>query len=367
MFASRTLSPAETRYAQVEKEALALTWACEKFSNMILGSDFVLVTDHKPLVVLLGQKPIGELSPRLQRFRMRLLNYQYCVQYVPGKHFYTPDCLSRSAEGPSTDSPDILEEEELFINSLISALPCTDVKMKQIIEAQNNDEECKNIWETVKKFSPIGGPRINRGSSKKRMTLMRLHEGHMGITKCRRRAQESVWWPGYSQDIQKMVKACKECIENSRINKAEPLITTKLPEQPWLLIGVDLFKHRNKWYLVVQDYYSRFLEIIETQLTSAAVINKMKCLFARFGIPREVRTDGGTQFTSKEFKEFTVEYGFQLSISSPHYPQANGEAEKAVDIAKRILLKCKDPLLGLLAYRCTPLESGMSPAELLFG
>ncbi|KAJ8889063.1 hypothetical protein PR048_008557 [Dryococelus australis] len=93
----------------------------------------------------------------------------------------------------------------------------------------------------------------------------------------------------------------------------------------------------------------------------------MKNIFARHGIPQVVRTGGGTQFTSSEFREFVKEYVFSHRTSSPQFPQSNGEAEKVVEIAKCILSKSEDPNLGLLSYRCTPLESDLSPGELLFG
>ena len=71
--ASRCLTETEKRYALIEKEALAVTWACEKFRPFILGLHFRLETDHRPLVSLLGNKSIDQLSTRLQRFRIRLM------------------------------------------------------------------------------------------------------------------------------------------------------------------------------------------------------------------------------------------------------------------------------------------------------
>ena len=62
-FASRCLTETESSYAQIEKEALALTWACEKFSEYILGKPFELETDHKPLVPILGKKCLDSLPP----------------------------------------------------------------------------------------------------------------------------------------------------------------------------------------------------------------------------------------------------------------------------------------------------------------
>ena len=75
-YASRAMSGVEQRYAQIEKEALATTWACERHSDFLIGKTFHIETDHKPLVSLLGQKTLDELPPRIQRFRMRLMRFR---------------------------------------------------------------------------------------------------------------------------------------------------------------------------------------------------------------------------------------------------------------------------------------------------
>ena len=95
-FASRVMSDTEQRYAQVEKESLAITWACEKFSSYILGKTFTIETDHKPLVPLLGTKNLDSLPPRVLRFRLRLSRFQYQITHVPGKQLYTADTITCS-------------------------------------------------------------------------------------------------------------------------------------------------------------------------------------------------------------------------------------------------------------------------------
>ena len=84
-YASRAMSGVEQRYAQIEKEALATTWACERHSDFLIGKTFHIETDHKPLVSLLGQKTLDELPPIIQRFRMRLMRFRYSISHVPGK------------------------------------------------------------------------------------------------------------------------------------------------------------------------------------------------------------------------------------------------------------------------------------------
>ena len=83
-FASRTLTEAEQKYAQLEKEALAITWACEKFDFYLVGSDFEVETDHKPLVKLLGNSDLGNMPLRVQRFKLRLMRYSFNIFHTPG-------------------------------------------------------------------------------------------------------------------------------------------------------------------------------------------------------------------------------------------------------------------------------------------
>ena len=118
-YTSRSLSETERRYAQIE-EALACTWACEKFSTYILRMKFLIEIDHKPLVPLLGTKHLDSLPPRVLRFCLCLARFDYTIVHVPGKLLYTADALSRS---PSTLEPNdtrLQEEAEVVCCSIAS-------------------------------------------------------------------------------------------------------------------------------------------------------------------------------------------------------------------------------------------------------
>ena len=84
-YASRALTPTEKRYAIIELEALAICYGVEKFENLLLGKYFHIQTDHKPLVSLLGKKDISDLPARIQRFRLRLMRFDFSISHVPGK------------------------------------------------------------------------------------------------------------------------------------------------------------------------------------------------------------------------------------------------------------------------------------------
>ena len=135
------------------------------------------------------------------------------------------------------------------------------------------------------------------------------------------------------------------------------------------MIGTDLFELDNLNYLIVVDYFSRYIEVAAMQKTTKSheVIRALKAIFARHGIPEELRSDNGPQYASAEFTHFAKEGSFRHTTSSPRFPQSNGEAERAVETTKSLLKKEKDPTKGLLAYRSTPLACGYSPSELLIG
>lgn len=160
---------------------------------------------------------------------------------------------------------------------------------------------------------------------------------------------------------------CEVCSQYSSY-RTEPLLTTPLPARPWQRVAADLFQWGRSHYLVVVDYFSRYIEVANLPtLTTATTVERLKVIFARFGIPEVLVTDNGPQLASAEFAEFAREFDFEHVTSSPRYPQSNGEAERAVRTVKQILSKNQDHQRALLAYRTTPLAHGASPAELLMG
>lgn len=139
---------------------------------------------------------------------------------------------------------------------------------------------------------------------------------------------------------------CHSCQEQKHTQQKEPLISTPLPDHPWKRIALDLCEHNKNNYLVISDYYSQFLLHLPFT-TSTQVIQRLKTTFARFGIPDEVVSDNGPQFSSAEFQELARQLDFQHITSSPPHPRGNGHAERAVQTAKRILRQ-EDPVIALV-------------------
>ena len=400
-FASRSLQPAETRYATIEKESLAVCWACERFEQYLVGRHFLIQTDHKPLQAILKTKHLNELTPRLQRFKLRMLRFSYDIEYVPGKEQTVPDAMSRAPIplGSFNQSPISLtvEEIEYFCNSVVQNISMSDMQLQKLKEAQNDDNVisaiknyCTTTWPptnelplchkifasvqsdlTVINGILLKGERLVIPPSMRTEIMSRIHEGHLGLTKCLGRIRESVWWPNVTNYANNFVMRCETCARY-RVQRQEPMIPSVTPDYPWQKIACDFFKWNGLNYLLVVDYLSRWIEIFHMSSTTAEhTINKLKSCFSTYGIAMEVYTDGGPQFTSREFSDFSKTYGFRHTTSSPYYSQSNGEAERAVQTVKLILSKCKeskgDVYLAMLSYRTAPLSNGLTPAEILFG
>ena len=118
-FLSREMTPTETRYAQTEKEALALTWACERSWEYIVGNSAYVETEHKALVPLLSTQKLDQLLPRIQRFRMRMMRFHFKeVKHIPGKKMYIYDALSRLQAHDQVPQPTI-DDDEMTVTSSI--------------------------------------------------------------------------------------------------------------------------------------------------------------------------------------------------------------------------------------------------------
>ena len=122
------MSPTEQRYAQIEKEALGITWASERFADYLIGLTFHIETDHKPLVSLLGTKSLEHLPARIQRFRMRMMGFTHTISHVPGKNLCTTDALSRApiASPLNQEEEKLTDDVKAYADSVIKHLPATE-------------------------------------------------------------------------------------------------------------------------------------------------------------------------------------------------------------------------------------------------
>lgn len=201
------------------------------------------------------------------------------------------------------------------------------------------------------------GTKIVIPQSLRKQMLHKIHEGHQGKARCKARARDCLFWPGMQAQIDNMVEKCEICQTYKKQDQKEPMIPQPVPERPWERVGVDLFYFQGNEYLLVLDYFSKYVEIalLGKQTSSGNVITHLKSIFARHGIPVSVVSDNGPQFASMEFKRFSKDWDFMHVTSSPEYAQGNGLAERSVQTIKTMLKKAaaskQDLYKCLLIYR----------------
>ena len=381
-YASRALTPTEQRYAQIEKEMLAVVFGCTRFHKLLYGKDNVTIeSDHKPLETLLN-KPMNASPMRIQRMRLKLQPYSFRLIHVAGKNIGLADCLSRFPQEVK-ECDEVMDEELMVCKADTVAFKWHNT----IEEATKKDETLQilksivfngwpeskyevpasvmpywNIRDEISSYNGIvfKGDRIIIPDSLRRELLETLHKAHSGIVRTKQRAREMIYWPGLSKDIEEITKKCPACLESRPKQQKEPLTSHDIPAVPWNKVGTDLFELDGSHYLILVDYFSNFIEVspLHQDTKAETVIKHIKMNIARYGIMETLISDNGPQYSSSQFTKFTQSYGINHITSSPQYPQSNGLAEKAVQTVKKLIIKCKatgdDVYLALLDLRNTP-------------
>ena len=396
-FASKTLSNSERNYSQVEKEGLALVFGVKKFHTYLYGRRFTLVTDHKPLTTIFGpKKQIPPMAAaRLQRWAILLSAYSYEIEFRPTNDHSNADALSRlPLNVVYVDS--LAAESASYNKEQLDSLPVTVSKLQS---HTRTDAVLSKVCEhTVKGWpdspEPHLKPYYNRKDEltvesgclmwlrrvvipdKLRPRLLReLHRDHPGIWKMKAVARSYFWWPGLDKEVERVAGSCTECQSVKKAPPSAPLHPWVWPTRPWERVHLDFAgPFQNAMFLVAVDAHSKWPEVfIMSSTTSTATIGVLRQMFAAYGLPAQVVTDNGTQFTSDEFATFMKMNGIKHIKSAPYHPATNGLAERFVQSLKQAL---KTSLSGgltlshrlanfLLTYRSSPhATTGATPCSL---
>lgn len=315
----------------------------------LYGRSFDLITDCKALEYLFT--PRSKPCARIERWVLRLQSFDYQVLHVPGSQNIA-DTLSRLATlKPIPFDPD----EEIFIHEVAkSAAIASTLKWEDIEEESRSDQEIQDVVLKIQagdlqdlplSYKVIANElcvvndvllRVDRIiiPEKLRDQVLRLaHEGHPGMRLMKSHLRTNVWWPKMDQQVERFVKQCKGCTLVSAPNAPEPIVRKELPDQPWMEIAADFLGPLpdGQYLLVVIDYYSRYMEVVEMHsITAADTISELATIFSRYGLPVSLRVDNGPQFSEKceEFREFCAENGIKLINTIPFWPAMNGEVER---------------------------------------
>lgn len=403
-YASRALTPAENNYSQIHREALAIIFAVKKFHQYLYGRSFILRTDHKPLVSIFGSE-LGipnMTASRLQRWALILSAYNFTIEYV-NTNANTADALSRLVEGYRERSNGNKEEEEpeqTYLHFACEALllsnenirietrkdPLLSRVLSYIRDGWPDTNEIKEIQPYFNRrkelYEELGcvmwGYRLVVPNNCREKILRELHDTHMGIVKTKSIARSYVWWAGLDEAVESMCRACEVCAQTAEAPPRQALQPWNWPSRPWTRLHVDfLGPLAGRKYLIMIDSYSKWIEICTMEKTTATyVITKMREIWSRFGLPKQVVSDNGPPFSSEEFNNFLCNNGIEHIYSAPYHPSSNGAAENAVKTCKRVIKKALaqgiDTDLALqrflLIYRTIEHSTtGESPSKLLQG
>ena len=203
--------------------------------------------------------------------------------------------------------------------------------------------------------------------------LDELHFGHIGMVRMKMLARQYCFWPGMDRDIENLARSCPTCPQKLPA-PSKVWHPWNYPEGPWCRIHIDYAEFEGQYLLVIVDAFSKWLEVVPTsRMTATSTINVLRELFARFGLPKLVVSDNGTQFASEEFAEYLGKNGIRHAFSAPFHANSNGQAERYVRTIKEALKADRRGTFAerlarsLLAYRRAPNSTtGQSPAELMF-
>ena len=407
-YASRSLSEAEQKYAQIEREGLAIVFGVKRFHQYICGRRFTLVTDHRPLCRIFS--PSAETSSvaaaRLQRWALILSMYDYEIEFVSGLQNVPADVLSRlpSPKESVTEGWQVCsateEGEQVCLSIEDDVLPVTadevaketsrDPVLGPVLgwvrsgawpkKAENPD--CQPYIRFRDSLTVVDGclqlgEKVVIPSKFRRQLLDELHVGHLGVCRMKSLARGFMWWPHLDADVERLCKQCYPCQANAQMPATASVHPWVYPSGPWERVHIDFASHQGKCYLILVDAFSKWPEIEEMHGTTASkTIETLTKIFATHGFPITLVSDNGPPFTSDEFKRYLLSRGIFHRTTPPYHPASNGQAESMVRTFKSFLRK--QLLSGvnrgtvvcqfLARYRVTPCSStGRAPAELMLG
>ena len=203
-----------------------------------------------------------------------------------------------------------------------------------------------------------------------------LHAAHQGQSSMISRAEQCIFWPGITQSIKEVRDSCMKCHKTSPSNPDLPPHPPTVPVYPFQRICCDYFSYRGIPYLIIVDRYSGWPVVKKAKDGATGLVNTLKEVIDTFGVPEELSSDGGPEFSSSTTKKALKQWGTHHRISSVANARSNGRAEVAVKSMKRLLMDNTGPngnlhtddfLAAILQYRNTPdTATGISPAMYTF-
>ena len=405
-YASRTLSSAEKNYSVIQRECLAVIFALKQFRHYLLGCKFSLLTDHAPLQWLSSQKMEGLLA----RWALAFQEYNFTIVYRKGSENQNADALSRQFEHwddqsaatlvtpPLTEDLKLHQQQDKVIFQLYEALlqdskpPCA----KQWSHLPLN--RYRQLWPQLliknnlvcRRYTP--GPTSEPlivpiiPSTYQATLLFQYHDhpqaGHLGTDKTAAKIRQVGYWVGMLHDIDTYCQNCLVCQASKQPTPQKvPMINMPIGK-PWDMIAVDILQvpvssQNNKYLLVVQDYFTKWVEAIPLpDQTAKRVTRELVQVFAKYGLPTALHSDQGRNFESAMLQQTLDAFGIRKSRTTAYHPEGYGMVERFNHTLLQLLRTYTEthdewehylPFV-LFAYRTAVHSStGVSPFALMFG
>ena len=411
---SRFTTPTESRYAPIEGEALAVAYALHQTRYYVLGcADLIIATDHKPLTRILNDKSLTEIyNRRLLNLKEKTLPFRFSIIHVSGAKNKGPDAASRYPAKTDEDDLPLKHVSDSLAEDGATMLAASDtlhtisnvITWNMVRTATASDPTLTLLIEQLEggfpnqipKLSPelhlfqrysqslccidgviLMGHRIVIPASLRPSILSALHAAHQGVGAMCARAADSVFWPNITTDITRIREECAHCHRAAKSNPMQPPCDITPPDYPFQRICADYFSFNNTDYVVIVDRYSSWPIVHRSESGAEGLIKRLRETFVTFGVPEELTSDGGPQFTAGKTQEFLKSWGVHHRLTSVANPHANCRAEIAVKTVKRMLMDNTGPTGSLdvdkfqraiLIYRNSiDPETKASPALVLFG
>uniref|UniRef100_A0A3B1ID85 Gypsy retrotransposon integrase-like protein 1 n=1 Tax=Astyanax mexicanus TaxID=7994 RepID=A0A3B1ID85_ASTMX len=325
---SRKLNSAERNYDVGNRELLAMKYALEEWRHWLEGArhPFLIFTDHRNLEYIRAAK---RLNSRQARWSLFFTRFNFSVTYRPGSKNGKADALSRMHS--NSNNVHNINPKTILPPSCIVAPVLWDI---------DSEIQLEQTHDPIPSHCPVGKTYVPIAVRSHVLDLVHSSpsSGHPGIQRTADLLHRKYWWPTSMEDITRFVKDCEVCAQSKspRSPPAGLLVPLEIPKRPWSHLGVDFItdlppSNGYTTILVIIDRFSKACRLIPLCKLPTAweMAEKLfENVFRFYGLPEDIVSDRGPQFTSQVWRAFCKVLNIHVSLTSGYHPNSNGQVER---------------------------------------